>query len=57
MLAIGKVTVGPIHDWTPERGSVVSGTRRATSLAKARGAPMNDVPASHMQAEHLCTYR
>jgi hypothetical protein len=57
MLLMGKVAIGPIHDWVPDRGSVVSWNPSAASLARVREAPVSDVPASHMQAEHLRTYR
>jgi mycolipenoyl-CoA---2-(long-chain-fatty acyl)-trehalose mycolipenoyltransferase / long-chain-acyl-CoA---trehalose acyltransferase len=57
MLLMGKVTIGRIHDWVPDRGSVVSWDPSAASLAKAREAPVSDVPASYMQAEHLRSYR
>lgn len=57
MLAVGKVTAGSIHEWVPEPGSVVSWSPSAASLAKAQQAPVNAVPASYMQAEHLRSYR
>jgi mycolipenoyl-CoA---2-(long-chain-fatty acyl)-trehalose mycolipenoyltransferase / long-chain-acyl-CoA---trehalose acyltransferase len=57
VLGLGKVNVGPIYDWMPERGSVVSWDPSPTSLAKAQEAPVNDVPASYMQSEHLRSYR
>jgi hypothetical protein len=54
---MGKVAIGPIHDWVPDSGSVVSWDPSAASLARAKVAPPNDVPASHMQADHLRSYR
>jgi hypothetical protein len=49
----GSVRVGTIHDWVPGSGSVVSWHPTPASLEKARQAPVNTVPASYMQAQHL----
>jgi mycolipenoyl-CoA---2-(long-chain-fatty acyl)-trehalose mycolipenoyltransferase / long-chain-acyl-CoA---trehalose acyltransferase len=57
VLAVGKVAAGSIHEWAPDPGSVVSWSPSAASLAKAQQAPVNPVPASYMQAEHLRSYR
>ncbi|MBS4726892.1 acyltransferase [Mycobacterium sp. SM1] len=53
MIAVGKVTVGPIRDWTPAPGSVVCWQPSPASLAAARRAPASAVPASYQQAQHL----
>jgi len=58
-LFIGAAKVGTIDDWSPDPGSVVSWHASPASLAKAREAPISDVPASYMQAQHLrgfCEY-
>jgi mycolipenoyl-CoA---2-(long-chain-fatty acyl)-trehalose mycolipenoyltransferase / long-chain-acyl-CoA---trehalose acyltransferase len=55
--ALGKVEIGPIHDWMPGPGSIVSWHPSAAAIAKARQAPMSDVPASYMQTEHLRSFR
>lgn len=53
MVALGKVEVGPIHDWVPAAGSVVGWHASPASLEKARQAPISAVPASYQQAQHL----
>ena len=45
--------VGTVYDWLPEPGSFVSWQPSAASLAKARQAPISDVPVSNMQRYHL----
>jgi hypothetical protein len=57
VFALGKVAIGTVHDWMPDRGSVVTWDPSPASLVKAREAPVSDVPASYMQAEHLRSYR
>lgn len=56
MFALGKVTIGPVQDWVPAQGTVVSWAPSEAALAKARQAPVSDVPASYMQSEHLRTF-
>jgi mycolipenoyl-CoA---2-(long-chain-fatty acyl)-trehalose mycolipenoyltransferase / long-chain-acyl-CoA---trehalose acyltransferase len=56
VLALGKVAIGSIFEWVPDEGSVVTWDPSAAALKKARQAPVSDVPASHMQSEHLRTY-
>jgi mycolipenoyl-CoA---2-(long-chain-fatty acyl)-trehalose mycolipenoyltransferase / long-chain-acyl-CoA---trehalose acyltransferase len=56
VLALGKVMIGPVQDWVPDRGTVVSWGPSEAALAKARQAPVGDVPASYMQTEHLRTF-
>ena len=45
--------VGTVRDWVPEQGKVVSWEASPASLAKARQAPISDVPLSAMQEAHL----
>lgn len=45
--------VGTVYDWAPETGKVVSWQPSSASLAKARQAPISDVPLSAMQEAHL----
>jgi mycolipenoyl-CoA---2-(long-chain-fatty acyl)-trehalose mycolipenoyltransferase / long-chain-acyl-CoA---trehalose acyltransferase len=56
VFAIGKVKIGPVQDWVPDQGTVVSWGPSKAALAKARQAPVSDVPASYMQTEHLRTF-
>jgi mycolipenoyl-CoA---2-(long-chain-fatty acyl)-trehalose mycolipenoyltransferase / long-chain-acyl-CoA---trehalose acyltransferase len=56
VFALGKVTIGPVQDWVPDQGTVVSWDPSEAALAKARQAPVSDVPASYMQTEHLRTF-
>jgi hypothetical protein len=56
VFAVGKVSVGLIHDWVPSAGSIVSWQGSRATLAKAKEAPASTVPASYMQAEHLRGY-
>lgn len=53
MVAVGKVEVGPIHDWVPAAGSVVAWQPSPASLEHARQAPISAVPASYQQAQHI----
>ena len=53
MVLVGKVEVGPIHQWAPAKGSVVSWQASPASLEKARQAPRSSVPASYQQAQHI----
>jgi mycolipenoyl-CoA---2-(long-chain-fatty acyl)-trehalose mycolipenoyltransferase / long-chain-acyl-CoA---trehalose acyltransferase len=53
VVVVGKVEVGPIHDWVPAAGSVVGWHASPASLEKARQAPISPVPASYQQAQHL----
>jgi len=45
--------VGTVYDWTPEAGRIVSWQASPASLAKARQAPVSEVPLSAMQDAHL----
>lgn len=53
MVVVGQVEVGPIHQWQPTAGSVVSWHASPASLEKARQAPRSPVPASYQQAQHI----
>jgi mycolipenoyl-CoA---2-(long-chain-fatty acyl)-trehalose mycolipenoyltransferase / long-chain-acyl-CoA---trehalose acyltransferase len=46
-----------IHDWTDAPGELVSWSPSPATLAKAKEAPVADVPASYQQAQHLRAYR
>ena len=45
--------VGTVYDWAPEAGRIVSWQPSSAALAKARQAPISDVPISAMQEAHL----
>lgn len=45
--------VGTVYDWTPEAGRIVSWQASPASLAKARQAPISEIPLSAMQDAHL----
>ncbi|OMC21985.1 acyltransferase [Mycobacterium colombiense] len=45
--------VGTVYDWAPGAGRIVSWQASPASLAKARQAPISDVPLSAMQEAHL----
>ncbi|OBH55735.1 acyltransferase [Mycobacterium colombiense] len=45
--------VGTVYDWAPETGRIVTWQASPVSLAKARQAPISDVPLSAMQEAHL----
>lgn len=45
--------VGTVYDWAPEAGRIVSWQASPASLAKARQAPVSEVPLSAMQEAHL----
>ena len=45
--------VGTVYDWAPEAGRIVSWQPSTAALAKARQAPISDVPISAMQEAHL----
>jgi mycolipenoyl-CoA---2-(long-chain-fatty acyl)-trehalose mycolipenoyltransferase / long-chain-acyl-CoA---trehalose acyltransferase len=47
------LVIGTVHDWTPDLGSVVSWQASPASLAKARQAPISDVPVGSMQSAHI----
>lgn len=56
-MRVGPMTVGTIHDWAPEAGSVVSWHPSPATRAKVEQAPVSGVPVSYMQAQHLRGYR
>ena len=45
--------VGTVNDWAPEAGRIVTWQASPASLAKARQAPLSEVPLSSMQDGHL----
>lgn len=45
--------VGTVYDWTPAAGRIVTWQASPASLAKARQAPISEVPLSAMQDAHL----
>ncbi|WP_297595512.1 condensation domain-containing protein [Mycobacterium sp.] len=47
------VTFGTVHNWDPGTGSVISWHATPAAHHKARLAPINDVPASYQQVQHL----
>lgn len=49
----GGLFVGTVHDWVPDPGRIVSWQPSPASLAKARMAPVSEVPLSAMQEGHL----
>ena len=57
MLTVAKVAGESIHDWEPDPGLVVSWQPSPASLANATQAPVNAIPASYIQAEHLRSFR
>ncbi|MGB8388128.1 MAG: condensation domain-containing protein [Mycobacterium sp.] len=57
MVVVGHVTVGPLRDWVPAAGPVISWQPSPASLEKARQAPVSAVPASYQQAQHLHRFR
>ncbi len=48
--------VGIVYDWDPGRGSIVTWQPTPASRAKAKQAPIVDVPPSSMQTGHLRGY-
>jgi mycolipenoyl-CoA---2-(long-chain-fatty acyl)-trehalose mycolipenoyltransferase / long-chain-acyl-CoA---trehalose acyltransferase len=46
-----------IHEWVDAPGELVSWNPSPATLAKAKGAPVADVPPSYQQAQHLRSYR
>jgi hypothetical protein len=46
-----------IHEWVDAPGELVSWAPSAATLAKAKAAPMADVPPSYQQAQHLRSFR
>jgi len=47
------VALATLHDWSPAPGSHVSWRASSGARAKARQAPISNVPASYQQAQHL----
>lgn len=57
MFTLGNVTFQSFEESTPGPGSAVSWQPSATSLAKARQAPISPVPPSYMQTDQLHSFR
>ena len=47
------VALATIHDWSPAPGSHVAWRASSDARAKARQAPISNVPASYQQMQHL----
>src|SRR5437588_2449330 len=56
ILRIGKIRIGSLGEWTPTAGSVISWHPTDAAVEKARQAPLNTVPVSYMQGQHLRNY-
>lgn len=55
-MRIGKITVGPLDEWSLKPGAVTSWHPTATAAQKAQQAPVSSVPISYMQQQHLRNY-
>lgn len=55
-MQIGKITVGPLDEWSLKPGSVTSWHPTAASVEIAQKAPLSSVPISYMQGQHLRNY-
>jgi 2-O-sulfo trehalose long-chain-acyltransferase len=53
MQEAGVFAIATIDEWTPEPGSVVCWHATPASCAKAAQAPVNHVPPSYQQTQHL----
>ncbi|KAA1430805.1 condensation domain-containing protein [Mycolicibacter arupensis] len=56
MLRVGPLALGTLSDWEPEPGPTVVWQPSAAALAVAQAAPVNAVPASYMQEQHIRGY-
>src|SRR5262245_36551534 len=56
ILRIGKITVGPLDEWTLTSGVVTSWHPTPAANEKALRAPVSSVPVSYMQGQHLRNY-
>lgn len=50
-------SITTLRDWTPDPGSIICWHASPTAKAKARQAPISEVPPSYQQAQHLRRYR
>lgn len=57
MVAVGKVALATVGEWSPAPGSVVQWRFTPESLAKAKAAPVSAVPPSYIQVRHIRSYR
>jgi hypothetical protein len=55
-LRIGKITVGPLDEWSLKPGTVTSWQPTPAAREVARHAPVSPVPVSYMQQQHLRNY-
>ncbi|CAJ1510851.1 condensation domain-containing protein [[Mycobacterium] holstebronense] len=55
-MRVGPLALGTLSDWEPEAGPTVVWQPSAAALATARQAPVNAVPASYMQEQHIRGY-
>lgn len=53
---VGPLALGTLRDWEPEAGPTVVWQPSAAALAAAQRAPVNSVPASYMQEQHIRGY-
>ncbi|MGY4708725.1 condensation domain-containing protein [Mycolicibacterium sp. CBM1] len=52
-MLVGPIEIGPIDDWEPGPGSLVSWQPTPASRAKALNAPSSTVPPSYIQTRHV----
>ncbi|KKC00352.1 acyltransferase [Mycolicibacter arupensis] len=55
-MRVGPLALGTLSDWEPEPGPTVVWQPSAAALAVAQAAPVNAVPASYMQEQHIRGY-
>lgn len=55
-MRVGPLALGTLSDWEPEPGPTVVWQPSAAALAVAQRAPINAVPASYMQEQHIRGY-
>jgi hypothetical protein len=55
-LRIGRITVGPLDEWSLKPGVVTSWHPTPAAAQAAREAPISSVPVSYMQYQHLRNY-
>ncbi|MGB3332079.1 MAG: condensation domain-containing protein [Mycobacterium sp.] len=55
-MRVGPLALGTLADWEPDEGPTVVWGPSAAALAAARRAPVNAVPASYMQEQHIRGY-
>ena len=55
-MRVGPLAVGTLRDWKPAPGKAISWEPSPAAIAKARQAPVSNVPLSYMQAQHVRGY-